>query len=95
MIASEKLEMIRQRFAFIEAKLSDGAEASELASLGREYAELKPVVEQIDAYQIYLEAQIDATAMLDDPEMRDLAQEELQDIREKLPKAERAITQAL
>ena len=32
MIASDKLEMIRQRFAFIEAKLSGGAEARELAA---------------------------------------------------------------
>jgi peptide chain release factor 1 len=95
MIASDKLEMIRQRFAFIEAKLSGGAEPSELAALGREYSELKPVVEQIDAYQDYLEAQIEATAMLDDPEMRELAQEELQDIKNKLPSAERAITLAL
>ncbi len=95
MIAPDKLEMIRQRFAFIEAKLSGGADASELASLGREYSELKPVVEQIDAYQGYLEAQIEATAMLDDPEMRELAQEELQEIKDKLPDAERAITLAL
>jgi peptide chain release factor 1 len=95
MIASDKLEMIRQRFAFIEAKLSGGAEASELAALGREYSELKPVVEQIDAYQGYLEAQIEATAMLDDPEMRELAQEELKEIKDKLPDAERAITLAL
>ncbi len=95
MIAPDKLEMIRQRFAFIEAKLSGGADASELASLGREYSELKPVVEQIDAYQGYLEAQVEATAMLDDPEMRELAQEELQEIKDKLPDAERAITLAL
>ena len=95
MIAFDKLEMIRQRFAFIEAKLSGGAEPSELAALGREYSELKPVVEQIDAYQGYLESQIEATAMLDDPEMRELAQEELQEIREQLPGAERAITLAL
>ena len=95
MIASDKLEMIRQRFAFIEAKLSGGAEASELAALGREYSELKPVVEQIDAYQGYLEAQVEATTMLDDPEMRELAQEELQEIKDKLPDAERAITLAL
>lgn len=95
MIASDKLEMIRQRFAFIEAKLSGGAEADELAALGREYSELKPVVEQIDAYQGYLDAQIEATAMLDDPEMRDLAEEELHEIKAKLPAAERAITLAL
>lgn len=95
MIAAEKLEQIRQRFAFIEAKLSGGADASELASLGREYAELKPVVEQIDAYQGYLSGITEAEAMLSDPEMRDLAEEELGEIREALPAAERAITLAL
>jgi len=95
MIAADKLEQIRQRFAYIEAKLSGGAEANELASLGREYAELKPVVEQIDAYQGYLEAKTEAEGMLDDPEMRDLAEDELADIRDKLPAAERAITLAL
>jgi len=95
MIAAEKLEQIRQRFAFIEAKLSGGADPSELAALGREYAELKPVVEQIDAYQGYLAAQAEAEAMLDDPEMRELAEDELQELRRNLPEAERAITLAL
>ncbi len=95
MIAPDKLEQIRQRFAFIEAKLSGGAEAGELASLGREYAELKPVVEQIDAYQGYLATIEEAEAMLGDPEMRDLAEEELKEVRARLPEAERAITLAL
>ncbi len=95
MIAPEKLEQIRQRFAFIEAKLSGGADAGELAALGREYSELKPVVEQIDAYQGYLSAQAEAEAMLDDPDMRELAEEELADIRARLPAAEHAITLAL
>ncbi len=95
MIAPDKLEQIRQRFAFIEAKLSGGADAGELASLGREYAELKPVVEQIDAYQDYLATIEEAEAMLDDPEMRDLAEEELKEVRARLPEAERAITLAL
>lgn len=95
MIAREKLEQIRQRFAFIEAKLSTGATPDELAKLGREYAELRPVVEQIDAYQGYLAGQVEAQAMLEDPEMKDLAEEELRDIASKLPDAERAITLAL
>lgn len=95
MIAADKLEQICQRFAFIEAKLSSGADASELPSLGREYAELKHVVEQIDAYKGYLKAEIEANEMLDDPEMREMALEELAELREKLPDAERAITLAL
>ncbi len=95
MIAPEKLEQISQRFAFIEAKLSGGADASELAALGREYAELKPVVEQIEAYQGYIQAESEAKSMLDDPEMASLAAEELQQIKVKLPAAEHAITLAL
>jgi len=95
MIAADKLEQIRQRFAYIEAKLAGGADAGELASLGREYSELKPVVEQIDAYQNWISAKVEAELLLDDPEMHDLAEDELREIREHLPVAERAITLAL
>ncbi len=95
MIAQDKLVSIRQRFEFIEAKLATGAEAKELVQLGREYAELKPVIEQIDGYQALLSAKEEAELMLEDPEMKDLAQEELREVNAQLPDAEHAITLAL
>ena len=67
----------------------------DIAQLGREYAELRPVVEEIRAYQQLL-ADIDgARALLDDPEMRDLAQEELRELEARQPDMEAALQLAL
>ena len=49
MVPLDTLEQIRARFQFLEAKMAGGAEAGEIADLAREYAELKPVVAEIEA----------------------------------------------
>ncbi|NOR63222.1 MAG: peptide chain release factor 1 [Rhodobacteraceae bacterium] len=95
MIPEEKLEQIRQRFAFVEAKLNEGAAVSELASLSKEYSDLKSVVEQIDAYRQMLADKAEAEEMLADPEMKELAEEELAGLREALPKAEHRVMLSL
>ncbi len=95
LIPEEKLEQIRQRFQFLEAQMNAGAEASELAGIAREYAELRPVVEQIDNFQQMLRDQAEAQEMLDDPEMHDLAAEELAEIREKLPDVQHQVMLSL
>ena len=46
MIATDKIRQIVQRFEFLEAKLSTGADPAELAELSKEYADLKPVAEE-------------------------------------------------
>jgi peptide chain release factor 1 len=95
MIAQDKIEQITARFEFIEAKMSSGASGSEIADLGREYAELKPVVETA-AEHARLAAEItEAQAMLKDPEMRDLAEEELPGLKARLEDAETALRLAL
>ncbi|GAD54883.1 peptide chain release factor 1 [Limimaricola cinnabarinus] len=95
MIAQDKIEQITARFEFIEAKMSSGASGSEIADLGREYAELKPVVETA-AEHARLAAEIaEAQAMRDDPEMRDLAEEELPGLKARLEDAETALRLAL
>ncbi len=95
MITDAQLEQIKSRFAFIEAKLAAGANPDELAALGREYTELKPVVEKIDLYTENLEARADVEAMLDDPEMKALAEDELKRIKSETESAEHAIMLAL
>jgi len=95
MIAQDKIEQITARFEFIEAKMSSGASGSEIADLGREYAELKPVVETA-AEHARLAAEItEAQAMLKDPEMRALAEEELPGLKARLEDAETALRLAL
>lgn len=95
MIPSETLHQIVQRFHYLEAKMAGGAGATDIASLAREYAELKPVVAEIEEYQSLLAAQVDAEEMLIDAELRDLAEEELSAIRTRLPEAENALRIAL
>ena len=45
MIPHERLDQIRARFEYLEARLNAGAAVADLAALSREYAGLKPVVE--------------------------------------------------
>lgn len=91
MVPLEKLEAISQRFGFLEARMAEGLSGGEIASAGREYAELRPVVEQIAAYCQLLNDLAEAEAMLDDAEMRVLAEEELPALRARLPEAEQAM----
>ncbi len=95
MIPEEKLEQIRQRFAFVEAKLNEGAAVSELASLSKEYSDLKSVVEQINAYRQMLADKAEAEEMLLDPEMKELGEEELASLRDALPAAEHKVMLSL
>ncbi len=95
MVPLEKLDQITRRFQFLEAKLSEGAAPGEIASLSREYSELKPVVTEIAAYRQLLADMDDAQAMLSDPEMRALAEEELPRLRARQPELEQALRLAL
>ena len=51
MVPADTLNQIRERFQFLEAKMAGGAEADEIAALAKEYADLRPVVAEIEAYQ--------------------------------------------
>ncbi|MFV2053008.1 peptide chain release factor 1 [Aliiroseovarius sp. YM-037] len=95
MVPTEKLTQITERFEYLEAKMAEGASGAEIATLAREYSELKPVVEQIAGYRQLLSDLEDAEAMLADPEMRELAEEELPRLRQRLPDEEAALQLAL
>jgi peptide chain release factor 1 len=93
MISADKLDQITQRFQFLEAKMAQGG--GDIAALGREYAELRPVVAQIDLWRALRRDMEEAEAMLSDPEMRSLAEEELPQLRARLPEVEHALQLAL
>ena len=86
MIAEDTLIQITQRFEFLEAQMAEGS--SDIAKLAKEYSDLKPVVDEVRAYQTLVHDISDAEAMMDDPDMRELAAEELPILRASLPKAE-------
>ncbi|MDF1803885.1 peptide chain release factor 1 [Thalassovita sp.] len=93
MISRDRLEQITQRFQFLEAKMSEGG--GDIAALGREYADLRPVVEQVAAYQQLQSDLAEAEEMLADPEMKALAEEELPVLKAQLPEVEKALQLAL
>ena len=95
MVPQDKLDRIVQRFQYLEARLAAGADPGEIAALGREHAELRPVVAEIEAWQD-LQARIaDAETLRDDPEMRALAEEELTTLNAEVPAREQALRLAL
>ncbi len=67
----------------------------DIAALGREYSELRPVVEQVRAYQGLLADLDEAQVMLADPDMKELAEEEIPALKEQIPAAEEALQLAL
>ncbi len=75
--------------------MADGAAGSEIAALGREYAELRPVVETVTAYKDLVSQIADAEAMLADPEMKELAEAELPDLKAQLEASEHDVQLAL
>ena len=94
MVPIERLEQITQRFEFLEAQMAEGGGA-DIAVLAKEYSELKPVVEQIAAYRRLLSDIEEAEEMLADPDMKELAEEELPELRAAMPDAEHALQLAL
>ena len=79
----DKLEGLRERFAEVGALLAEPEVASDparLRSLGKEHAELSPIVECFVAYHAAGGAIEEAREILDgpDPDLRALAQEEIE-----------------
>ncbi|KIC48936.1 peptide chain release factor 1 [Tateyamaria sp. ANG-S1] len=93
MIPQDRLLQITQRFQYLEAAMADGS--GDIAALAKEYSDLKPVVDQINAYQQIVADMEEAEAMLSDPDMAELAQEELPQLKAALPEAEAALQIAL
>ena len=95
MIPMHRLAQISQRFQFLEASMSAGSDGADFAALAKEYSDLKPVVDQIDLYQQLQRDLEEAELMLKDPEMAELAREELPRLRARLPEVEQGLQLAL
>ena len=93
MIPEDRLEQISQRFQYLEAAMAAGS--GDIAELAREYSELRPVVEQIGLWRGVRDDMAEAEALLDDPDMKALAEEELPILRARLPEVEKALQIAL
>ncbi|MDB2438494.1 peptide chain release factor 1 [Hellea sp.] len=91
-IPDSKLSQVVDRFEHIEARMGATTNSDEIVQLGKDYAELKPVVEGVRALQAVRSEMEDLQAMLDDPEMGPMAKEELQALKDKLPGLEKDVS---
>ncbi|WP_435231715.1 peptide chain release factor 1 [Pseudopelagicola sp. nBUS_20] len=94
MVPIERLELIIQRFEFLEAQMAEGS-GIDIAVLAKEYSDLRPVVERISSYKLMLAGIEEAELMLEDSEFRALAEEELLTLRASLPGLEHELQLAL
>ena len=90
----ERLQAAEARYTEIEAKLADPAWYSDpdvFQKLYREQRQLQPVIEAYRAYSATLEDLEQAKALLDDPELGEMAKEELAAAKARLPEQEHAL----
>ena len=95
MLPLDRLDQIVSRFQFLEAKLSEKLSGADIAKVSREYAELRPVVDEIIDYKGLLSALKDVEELLADPDMKALAEDELTNLKIKIPKTEQSLQLAL
>ena len=95
MLPIDRLEQIVSRFQFLEAKLNEDLSGADIAKISREYAELRPVVDEINEYKTLLSALEEAEELVSDPDMKALAEDEVSNLKEKIPKTEQNLQLAL
>ena len=91
----EKLANVVNRYEEVQALLTSTTNSDELVKLNKELSVLEPVVNAIQNYNHTLQTMRDDEAMMNDAEldkeMRDMAEAEYYETKEKLPDLEKAI----
>ncbi len=90
-----KLDRVVDRAEELRSQLQAGLAGDAFARASRELSELEPVVARIGDLRASERAMREAEAMLADPEVKDLAEAELQDLRGTLPGLQHEIRLAL
>ena len=89
-ISPDRISALLARRDELQALLSTGDLASDrFVATSKEYAEIEPVAVAAAELQRLRNEIPDLEAMLADPDMRDMAEEELAAVREAIPAAER------
>ena len=90
----QKLEAVEKRYDDLNQKIADPeiiARNSEWTAYMKEHAEIEDVVLKYKEYKKIKQAIADAEQMLSDPEMKELAELEIQENKEKIPVIEEEI----
>ena len=86
-----RLDQVLDRFHQVEARMGAASDGQEIARLSKEHAEMKPVADAVMALAKTRAEMADLEAMASDPEMADMAADELQVIKDTLPDMERDV----
>lgn len=88
-----RLDQVLDRFREIEARMGAATDGTEIVKLSKEHAELKPVAEAVEAVQKLLAEmpELEAMAADTDPEISEMARDELERLQDRLPEMERAV----
>jgi len=94
-----RLDQLVARHAELSRALAEGGiSGGDFVKLSKEYSELSPIVETIEALrhaQAELRSAADMAASGDDPELKAMAEEEVQTLRERVPELELQVKTAL
>jgi peptide chain release factor 1 len=91
-----RLQQITDRHAELTSLMSSGElDGEQYVEISKEYAELEPVVKAINDLTDAKQEKADLEGMLEDPEMKAMATEELQALYTKIPEMEQAVKIAL
>jgi peptide chain release factor 1 len=92
---AEKFDRIVARAEELRSDLSSGLNGEAFSRASKELSELEPIVGRIEELRDAEQQVAEAEQMLADPEMRDLAEQELYTLRDRLPALAREIQIAL
>lgn len=90
----EKLEAIEKKYEELTKKIGDPdviANQNEWRQYMKEHAEIEPIVEKYREYKKTKQSMDEASEMLSDPELKELAEAEMLEAKEKLPQIEEEI----
>src|SRR5215468_1944014 len=90
-----KLDRIAARAEELRDMLAQGLSGEAYVKASRELADIEPVVARIGDLRAAERAQTDAEAMLNDPEMHELAEAELRELKDRIPSLEHELRIAL
>jgi peptide chain release factor 1 len=92
---SVKLDRIAARADELRSMLSAGVTGEAFVRASKELSELEPVVARIDELRVAQRARDEAEALLGDPELQELAETELRQLKDRIPRLEHDIRLAL
>jgi peptide chain release factor 1 len=95
MSLSLKLDRIVARADELNHMLSEGLGGDAFARASRELSEIEPVVARVNELRQAEKSRDEAQALLDDPDMKELAEQELAELKDRIPSLEHEIRIAL